>query len=147
ATFAITGGSITGTGTITGNVTNGGTVSPGTATAAGALSITGNYTQTASGSLNIKLGGTSAGQFDTLAVTGTATLAGAVNASSLNSFTATSGQRFDVLTYASKSGSYTTATGGVTVDSATSSTTTTLVGTAPNPTPTLVSISPNSVTA
>ena len=70
------GGALTGSGTINANVTNGGQVIPGGTGAAGMLTINGNYTQTATGSLNIELGGTAAGSSDQLAVSGTASLGG-----------------------------------------------------------------------
>jgi hypothetical protein len=52
---------------------NGGEIDPG-GTGPGRLTITGNYTQTATGVLNIDLGGLTAGsQFDQLVVTGSVT--------------------------------------------------------------------------
>ena len=51
-----------------GNVFNGGTVSPGASI--GTLTINGNYTQNANGTLRIEVAGTSPGQFDVLAVNG-----------------------------------------------------------------------------
>ncbi len=54
---------------------------------AGLLSISGKYTQTATGSLNVELGGTTAGsQYDELVVSGTAMLGGTVNVSLINGF-------------------------------------------------------------
>ena len=73
----IEGGALAGTGMINANVTNGGQVIPGGTGAAGLLTINGNYTQTAAGSLDVDLGGTTAGsQYDQLAVSGTASLGG-----------------------------------------------------------------------
>jgi hypothetical protein len=51
----VNGGTVNGTGTIAGNVTNAATVTPGDAP--GTLTIQGNYTQTASGALDINLAG------------------------------------------------------------------------------------------
>ena len=71
-TLNINGGSLSGTGTINADVTNAGQVIPGGTGAAGTLTINGNYTQTATGTLDIDIGGTTAGsQYDQLAVSGT----------------------------------------------------------------------------
>lgn len=66
------GGMLRGHGSIGGNVTNAGTVWPGASI--GTLTIQGNYTQTASGTLNIDA--TPDGQSSRLAVAGKANLAG-----------------------------------------------------------------------
>src|SRR5262249_47229486 len=64
---SLQGGSLAGTGTVNSDVSNAAIVSPGTATGAGLLTVNGNYTQTSAGTLNVKLGGLSAGtQFDRL---------------------------------------------------------------------------------
>ena len=104
--FIINGGTLTGSGTINGNVTNGGQVIPGGAGAAGTLTVNGNYSQTASGSLNIELGGTAAGSSDLLAVSGTAALAGQLDIAEINSFHPALGNTFQVLTFGSSSGSF-----------------------------------------
>jgi hypothetical protein len=76
-----------GLGTVNGNFTNAGTLSLGFGNSTGILNINGNYTQTSTGTLAIKVGGTSTGtQFDQLAVTGTATLAGTLSGRLINSF-------------------------------------------------------------
>jgi hypothetical protein len=100
----IDGGALSGTGTITGNVTNAGQVSPGTSP--GILTIQGNYTQTAAGVLNVELGGTAAGQFDQLNVSGTASLDGSLNVSLVNGFIPSPGDGFQVLTFASRTGDF-----------------------------------------
>src|SRR4029453_17556153 len=59
---------------------NGAFVRPGASP--GLLSISGSYTQTATGALDVELNGLTAGtQYDRLAVAGTVTLAGQLNAS------------------------------------------------------------------
>src|SRR5204862_5253758 len=64
-TVDIQGGTLFGAGTVTGAVNNAATVSPGDGL--GKLSVTGNYVQTAAGSLNVELGGTIAvTQYDQL---------------------------------------------------------------------------------
>jgi uncharacterized repeat protein (TIGR01451 family) len=104
--MAINGGTLNGAGTITGNVNNsGGNVSPGSSP--GTIAITGNYTQGSAGSMLIELAGTSAGQFDRINVTGTVTLAGTLNVTLL-SFTPANGNTWAPLTFASRTGDFTT---------------------------------------
>jgi hypothetical protein len=112
------GGVLSGTGAIVapGGVTNSATVSPGTpvtpgAPATGKLSITGNYTQTSSGTLRAELGGTGSGQFDVLAVSGSATLAGLLDVYLVNNFHPAVGNVFGVVTYASHTGTFTSTDG------------------------------------
>src|SRR5262249_7268967 len=79
--------------------TNAGVLAPGSSP--GILDVTGNYVQTAAGVLKLELAGrnaTSPTQFDQLRVTGTATLAGSVQATILNGFTPAPGDEFKVLT-------------------------------------------------
>src|SRR5262249_1099399 len=52
--LVVTGGTVFGASTISGNVTNSATISPGSSP--GILTINGDYTQTASGVLNIEIG-------------------------------------------------------------------------------------------
>ncbi len=100
-TLDIRGGRLAGAGTITGNVANAGQVDPGSAGSAGLLTITGTYTQTATGTLDVEIGGLVAGtQYDQLRVTGAATLGGALNVTQVNGFTRTAGDTFTAMTYA-----------------------------------------------
>ena len=94
-------GLLEGRGLVNGNVFNGGTVSPGTSI--GTLTINGNYTQNANGTLRIEVAGTSPGQFDVLAVNGHASLAGTLQLVRLGNFQLSVGDRIAFLT----------ATGGV----------------------------------
>ena len=80
-----------GTGVANGNVNNGGLVSPGTSI--GKLTINGNYAQNASGTLRIEVAGSSPGQFDVLAVSGQASLAGTVQLVRVGGFNHTTGIR------------------------------------------------------
>jgi hypothetical protein len=96
--FAVNqGATLMGFGTIAGSLENGGTVSIGSANAAGTILVTGNYTQSSTGTLNIKLGGTQAGQFDQLLVTGTATIDGTLNVTLLPAFVPQKQQSFSIL--------------------------------------------------
>ncbi|HOW73824.1 MAG TPA: hypothetical protein PKY77_24745 [Phycisphaerae bacterium] len=67
-------GQLAGRGTITGNLTNSGLVSPGHNL--GTLTLSGNLSQTAAGTLRAIVAGPAAGQFGQLAVGGTAVLDG-----------------------------------------------------------------------
>jgi hypothetical protein len=106
----IQGGSLYGAGTIAGNVTNAGQLSPGASVGAvGTLQISGSYTQQPGGALNLEIAGDAS--YDVLQVTGTATLAGTLNVTRLGSYVAALGRAFPVLTYAGRSGDFTTTTG------------------------------------
>jgi hypothetical protein len=79
------------------NVTNSGILTLGGLNLASAT-ISGSYTQTSSGTLDIKLAGTSSGQYDRLTVTGNASLGGTLNVSLVGGFSPASGNSFQVLT-------------------------------------------------
>jgi hypothetical protein len=106
----LNGGVLNGSGRINGNVVNAATINPGDSP--GVLTIIGNYTQTGAGTLNIEIGGTTAGsQYDQLVVTGTATLDGTINVTLVNNFQPKPGDTFRVLTFASHSGDFTSYNG------------------------------------
>jgi T5SS/PEP-CTERM-associated repeat protein len=100
-------GTLQGDGTISGTVTNGGLVAPGATI--GALTINGNYTQTAAGTLAIELAGQAS--FDRLLVSGSAALDGTIAVALSGGFTPTLGETFSVLTFPSESGDFATYTG------------------------------------
>jgi hypothetical protein len=92
----LTGGTLGGSGTIDGSlVADGGTVAPGDPTT---LTITGDYTETAAGTLELELGGTAPGAYDTLAVGGTATLGGTLDVVLFGGFQPQAGQLFTIIT-------------------------------------------------
>jgi hypothetical protein len=100
-------GLLSGSGTINGSVINAGQVSPGDAATTGILTIKGDYTQTATGVLNIRIGGTDPGSgYDQLLVAGQATLDGTLNVSLINSFVPTSGSRFQIMLFSSITGAF-----------------------------------------
>ena len=99
------GATLAAAGTITGNLLNLGTVSPGGGAVA-ALNVTGNFTQTSGGALDFQVAGTTAGTFDKLAVTGSATLDGAMAVATASGFVPVAGQSFGLVTYGSSSGSF-----------------------------------------
>src|SRR5207253_2149569 len=95
----INAGSLGGTGLITGNVTNAALIAPGNSP--GTLDITGNYVQTADGTLQLEIGGRDSGppsNFDRLRVTGTASLGGTVEVTLYGGFVPAPGDEFSVLT-------------------------------------------------
>ena len=106
-TLDIQGGSLSGAGTVTANVANAGQVHPAGAGSPGILNITGTYTQTASGALNIEIGGLAAGTgFDRLSISGAATLNGALNVSLLAPFLPAAGNNFQIVNFGSRNGSF-----------------------------------------
>jgi hypothetical protein len=104
-------GLVTGWGIIEANVVNAGQLSLGEGDLAGTLTTTGDYTQTATGVLNLKIGGTSMSDFDQLVVQGAATLddAGAtLNVSLFNNFNPDVGETFAVMSFGSLTGQFAT---------------------------------------
>ena len=97
-TFVNLLGTLSGSGIVGGNVINGGLVSPGHSP--GTLTVKGNYTQTAAGTLLIEVAGKNAGQFDVLAVGGKATLAGTVRILNTGNVRLHLGQKITFLTAA-----------------------------------------------
>jgi hypothetical protein len=84
--------------TLTANLTNAGTLSLGSSSSTAGATIAGSYTQTGTGVIEIKLGGTGAGQYDRLNVTGGTSLGGTLNVSLLNSFVPAVGDSFQIIT-------------------------------------------------
>jgi autotransporter-associated beta strand protein len=106
-TFVNHGGSLAGSGVVNGDVTNnyGGKVNPGDASGVpGVLTIGNNYTQTASATLSIQIGGANAGQVSVLDVRGNANLNGYLDPVLVNGFVPAIGQSFTFMNYASFSG-------------------------------------------
>ncbi len=109
------GGQMFASGTITdasGTFTNGGTLSIGS-TAVSTLAVTGGFTQTSTGTLNFKLGGTATPgtSFDLLKIGGAAVLAGTLNVTLVSPFLPTIGNAFKIITFASATGTFDTTTG------------------------------------
>jgi hypothetical protein len=96
--------SVGGSGTITGDVTNNGTVAPGNSP--GAITISGNYVQGSAAALAMEIAGTSANQFDSLSITGSATLGGSLDVSLFDGFVPSSTDQFMILTAASLTGGF-----------------------------------------
>lgn len=107
-TFNFNGGTLA-VGQFTGNLTNlGGTLAPGNSP--GTTNIVGNYIQSNAGKFAVEIGGTGMGQFDSLHVSGTASLDGTLKVSLFNLgsglFTPHAGDSFDILTAEQLQGSF-----------------------------------------
>ena len=115
--MTFSGGSIFGNGGTlnagTNTLTNRATFNVGdTAMTAGKETITGAYTQSSTGVLNIDIGGTTAGtQFDQLTISSAASLNGTLNLDLINSFVPTVGETFDILNAGSVAGTFATVNG------------------------------------
>jgi fibronectin-binding autotransporter adhesin len=101
------GGDLTGTSLIIANVDNtGGRLQPIDPIVPSTLTIAGNYTQGAGGSLFIDLAGASPGQFSVLDVLADATLDGTVDFVAINGFTPEVGDAFTFLLFSSEVGDF-----------------------------------------
>jgi hypothetical protein len=108
--FEIAGGSVTGSGDIEAVISNGGTFAPGSS--AGKLTVTGTYSQTTDGSLQIEIGGNIVEtEYDQLQISGVASLAGSLNITLINSFDPNINDTFEILTYGSHDGEFETIQG------------------------------------
>ena len=109
-TVDIQGGGLGGNGTVSATVSNGGEVIPGASV--GTLNITGDYAQGAGGTLNIEIGGLTAGtQHDVLNVTGAAALDGDLYLELTGGFTPGPDDVFGFMSFGSHSGSFAAITG------------------------------------
>ncbi|MBL8472032.1 MAG: hypothetical protein JNM98_09555, partial [Rhodocyclaceae bacterium] len=86
---------------------NSGLVSPGTtANPIGTLTIAGNYSNAAAGTLAMELAGNASGQYDTLVVTGDAVLGGTLAATEINGHLSDLTSSYTLLTAGSRSGNF-----------------------------------------
>ena len=103
----INGGILTGSGMVAANVNNGGIINPG-----GTLTVSGDFSQTAAGTLNLEMGATPSlvpqPGFDQLAITGTAAPGGTLNVNSIGGFVPNPGDEFQVVSFASRTGEFAT---------------------------------------
>ena len=112
------GSTIQGSGVIRASVLNEGSMIPGGSP--GKLDITGDYTQTSTGTLTMEIGGAAPGSgHDQLTIQGAAILAGQLNVSFLNAFEPAATDFFALLSYASLSGTFSSVTGAVTPENIT----------------------------
>ncbi len=106
----IQGGSLSGTGTIKASVNNNGLVTPGSPLGILTLGAAADYQQSASGTLLIQLGGTTAGTgYNQLSMQGVALLGGKLVVQLADGFIPQPGQVFTILTCGSASGSFSSA--------------------------------------
>lgn len=103
--LALNGGKLKGTGTVTGDVTVGAaTLAPGFSP--GTLNIVGNLTLSPSSTTAIELWGTTSGLFDVINVSGSASLAGTLNAATGNAYVPSVGDALRFMTFANSTGSF-----------------------------------------
>ncbi|HEX7516392.1 MAG TPA: hypothetical protein VF345_03805 [Chthoniobacterales bacterium] len=137
----LNGGQLIGNGTFTGPIrNNGGIVGPGHSP--GIIAVNGNYTQGTNGTLNIEIGGATAGTgYDQLQVSGTAALGGTLNLSLINGFRPAVGDVFPFILPGSFTGAFSTInttgfTGQVNYSAGAITITILTVSGTPSPTPT-----------
>ena len=108
-TLNFSGGVLIGTGTINANVSNNGAVVRPGGSAVAALTIVGDYTQSSGGTLDLQIGGPSAGvDFDVLSVGTTATLDGTLNVTLTNGFIPPIGSQYQILNAPTRAGTFAT---------------------------------------
>lgn len=101
----LNGGVLSGTGLIQGDLTNnGGYISPGHS--AGGIAVVGNFTQGSNGTTIIEAAGAQGGQFDSLQVSGTANLGGALDLKLINGYKPDPADTFNPVAYKNASGSF-----------------------------------------
>lgn len=106
------GGLLGGSGVIAGSVRNEAVLAVGFDGVPGSLAIRGDYTQTADGTLAMKIGGTDQGTgYDSLSVSGTAVLDGTLEVSVLDGFFARPGDTFTLVTFGQRQGEFATVNG------------------------------------
>lgn len=124
-TVEINGGVLSGRGTITGSVNNGGRLEVGGDNATETLTITGNYTQLASGTLALEIEGTGAGDKDLLKVgssgTNAVTLDGTFELELINGFSPVLDDSFLLIDHGTSTGSFSSVNvpglgGGLSID-------------------------------
>ena len=106
-------GNLFGTGTIVAAVTSKTMLTAGDSSAKpGKFSVTGTYTQTSTGTLNVSIGGTTVGtQYGQLAVSNGAVLAGTLTVKLINSFIPNIGDVYTILTGGAVTGTFATVNG------------------------------------
>lgn len=98
---------LSGTFQIGDDFTNYGQLFPGGSGGIGDITITGNFTQTAGGTINVDIAGNSGSfQYDSVNVSGSATLDGQLNSTLIDNYQPSSGSSFQLLNYQSVSGTF-----------------------------------------
>jgi len=111
--LTVQAGSLLGQGAVAAAVTSNATITAGDSVSKpGILSVTGTYTQNASGVLNISISGTTVGsQYSQVAVANGASLNGTLNIKLLRGFVPTIGSTFTILSSSAVSGKFATVNG------------------------------------
>ncbi|MBM3884116.1 MAG: hypothetical protein FJ387_31150 [Verrucomicrobia bacterium] len=104
--FHLQAGRLEGAGVVTvaGTLTSSGAVAPGLSI--GTLNLAGHFNQTGAGALEIEIAGRNAGEFDRLAITGGASLNGALSVKLSPTFLPVVGDSFPILACANRSGTF-----------------------------------------
>jgi hypothetical protein len=89
-----------------GLLVNNGSFAPALPDGTGTFSIAGRLPMAASATVDIEIGGTSAGEFDRLLISGEAALSGALRITLIGGYVPQSGDTFDVMTFGSRSGDF-----------------------------------------
>jgi YVTN family beta-propeller protein len=106
---SVDGGVLSGSGIITGSLTNnGGYIVPGHS--AGTISVIGDFTQGAHGTMVLENGGTHQGEYDRLQVRGTANLGGNLEVRNINGYMPDAADTFNPLGYSAVTGSFASVT-------------------------------------
>lgn len=110
--LTVSGGALVGKGTLAAAVTANGSITAGdSSTQPGVLTVTGTYTQGATGVLNLPIGGTGAGQFGQLPVSNGVSLNGTLTLSLINGFVPTIGSSFTLVSGSAITGQFATVNG------------------------------------
>jgi hypothetical protein len=105
-------GSLVGKGTVAAAVSSGASVTAGDSSANPAtLSVAGSYTQNSTGTLNISIGGSTAGKYGQVAVSNGVILGGTLAIKLINGFVPAIGDTLNVVTGSAVSGTFSTVTG------------------------------------
>jgi hypothetical protein len=108
-------GTFSGSGTGGGSVVNASAVlAPGNSTTVGMINLSSgsSYAQNAKAAYDVKIGGTAAGKYDQVNISGTATLGGALNVTTINGYNPKQGDSVFVMTFTSSTGHFATVTNG-----------------------------------
>jgi uncharacterized repeat protein (TIGR03803 family) len=129
---SIDGGVLSGSGIITGSLTNnGGYIVPGHS--AGAISVVGDFTQGAQGTIVLEKGGTHQGEYDRLQIRGTANLGGNLEVRNINSYVPDAADTFNPLGYSAVTGSFASVTSNTQLSLGATGAIATVNPAAPNP--------------
>jgi hypothetical protein len=101
---AIQGGSLEGFGQVSADVNSSGELNPGVGI--GTLNLAGDYTQSATGVLNLEIGGLGVSEFDRLNISGDAIFDGTLKINFIDGYVSQLGDVFNVGTFGSVSGNF-----------------------------------------